>query len=235
MMKKLAITVAVSATFGMGAAQADNLQIDALNANTLVFSLQLNGATTQREAGIYNITNTDTGKSFVSFCVELLQTVQAATLPPFTLEDGSVVYGGLNFTSVNIGGYTTTPTAASAEIQALFDQRYGSLDTSSFVETAAFQIAIWELADDGDLTTGDAQGWSGNAAALALAGDWITNLGDPDPGTDTYDLTAWSNPTSQDMLQVALNGGGGGTVPEPGSLLLGLAGLAGLGFARRKR
>ncbi len=227
MMKKLAITVAVSATFGMGAAQADNLQIDALNPNTLTFSLQLSGATTQREAGIYNITNTDTGENFLSFCVELLQIVQAATLPAL---------GGLEFTPMNIDNYTTTPKAGvSNDIQALFDQRYGSLDTGSFVDTAAFQIALWEITDDRNLTTGVAQGWSGDATALELAEDWIGNLGDPTPGTDTYKLTAWTNPISQDMLQVALNGGGGGTVPEPGSLLLGLAGLAGLGFARRKR
>lgn len=224
MMKKLAITVAVSATLGMGAAQADNLQIDALNPNTLIFSLNLNGADTQREAGVYNITNTDTNESFLSFCVELLQAVQANTLP---------ILGGLDFTPVSLAGYTTTPTAASGAIQALFDQRFGSLNTGSFIDTAAFQIALWELTDDGDLDTGVAQGWSGNAAALALADSWITGLSDPTPGTDTYDLTAWQHPTSQDMLQFALNTNG--TVPEPGSLLLGLAGLAGLGFARRMR
>ena len=222
--KNLAIAVAVSATLGVGAAQADNLTIDPLNPNTLIFSLQLSGVTTQRDAGIYNITNTTKGESFLSFCVELLQNVQAATLPAL---------GGLEFTPVNLASYATTPNPASAAIQSLFDQRFGGLNVSSFVETAAFQIALWELADDSDLTTGVAQGWTGDAAALALAESWITGLNDPTPGTDTYNLTAWQNPVSQDMLQVALNNIG--TVPEPGSLLLGLAGLAGLGFARRMR
>ena len=223
MMKQLAITVAVSATLGMGAAQADRLQIEAQDPNTLSFSLVLNGTTTNRTAGSYGITNTTTGESFLSFCVELLQLVQAATLPPL----------GLEFTSVDIDNYPTTPTGGRSDgIQALFDQRFAALDLGNFVQLAAFQIALWEITDDFNLTTGVAQGWNGNAPALSLASDWLNNLSDPTP-TDDYNITAWVNEESQDMLHFAANGNG--TVPEPGSLLLGLAGLAGLGFARRMR
>jgi MYXO-CTERM domain-containing protein len=53
-----------------------------------------------------------------------------------------------------------------------------------------------------------------------------------DPATADYQLTVWTNPERQDIIQATP---GGNTVPEPTSALLAALGLFGLALARRRK
>ena len=186
----------------------------------------IGGSADQRTAGSFNITNNDTGTSFAAFCADI-----STGISPFALV-------GLEYDKLAAASFITDPTKLQ-NVQSLYDQRYGTLDLTSKINTAAFQISLWELLDDGNLGTGNVM-WSATAdadksSALAMAGNWLTNLSDP-TATDTYDLNVWSrgtrDPNSQPYIQASLIPTG--NVPEPGTLLLGLAGLAGIGMMRRK-
>ena len=227
--KASALAAALAATLFAGAAQADSLTTDfnSLGLGTgLIFDVTIGGNAVQRSAGSFNITNNDTGTSFAAFCADI-----STGISPFALV-------GLEYDKLAAASFITDPTKLQ-NVQSLYDQRYGTLDLTSKINTAAFQISLWELLDDGNLGTGNVM-WSATAdadksSALAMAGNWLTNLSDP-TATDTYDLNVWSrgtrDPNSQPYIQASLIPTG--NVPEPGTLLLGLAGLAGIGMMRRK-
>ena len=154
------------------------------------------------------------GATFVSFCIDLYQTLSfGAPIAGYTQVDGSLY----PFTNLN----------ADADLSRLFTA-YGAVATASSTNSAAFQTAVWEIAYETalvpyNLATGNAQ-FTGDAAALAQASAWLGALGTLDKVT----ITALANPTRQDVLFST-------PVPEPGTYALLAAGLAALGFTSRKR
>lgn len=219
-----ALAAASAIAFMSSPAMADFLQVDSRQVPSYTYTVDINGASSPVSARYYNVTNLDTTDSFIAFCIEM---------------------GADVTTSAWNGTADMTPTATSdaafpqsvVGIQSLYDQRFGSLNLTSSVEVAAFQLALWELTDTTNtgtdfFGTGAFRNYAGNQDAIALATDWLTNLSDPTPNVDTYDLTAWMGGATQDMISAAR----GASVPEPGTLaLLGLAGIAGLGVTRRKK
>lgn len=234
-MKHLKTLTAAIALMGVTAAPAfaDELFIDrvlpsdSLSYNVAIDNVQVVPAV---EPQALSVTNRTTNSSFVAFCIELGQGLSASYL-----FDATDTYQG----PMSLASYSSA--AVAANVQSLFDQYFGTL-TPGFqgTDTAAFQLALWELTDDGDFSTGRFTAWSGANAnttlddtTLLVAQDMLANLSDPTPNSNTYDLSVWTNGQFQDLIQVSM---GGGTVPEPGTLaLLGLAGLAGLGVMRRKQ
>lgn len=125
--------------------------------------------------------------------------------------------------------YTAFDSASSgynAKLDELWGRNFASV--ASDVTAAAFQVAVWELAYDGDgsLSTGKFQLKSGGAVN-ALATSWLNAIDGTGPtGNITILRNNPNKPDRQDLIMAS--------VPEPGSLALVLLGLGGL-VARRKR
>ena len=214
-LKKAALALAAAGLLASAPAHADTLAME-LDINSLMgFTVDVSGGTKAVDTGVFNVTNSTAGGSFLAFCYELLQGVNVDALTGMSFSPTSVI---------------------PAAVQTLFNQSYAEVHFDNAVEVAGFQIALWETLDDKNLSTGNFSNWAGESNsveegdALFTAELFLDRLVNGGSATGNYQLTLWQSPDSQDVLQAST-----AAVPEPTSLVLGALGLAGLSVLRRRK
>ena len=183
----------------------------------------MSGNTQGVNAGGFHVTDTISTNNFVAWCVDLLDTL----------------------TTPNLGLYTTTTapfsdpwsisSATQTVIKMLFDTSYVNALTSA-VNSAAFQLALWEIVyevpnntNTYNVSSGNGQFYTTTSGAVANAANaMLANLNGP--AVKNFDVTYWQSNIvgRQDLVTVS-------EVPLPAAVWLFGSGLVGLGILSRKR
>jgi hypothetical protein len=186
------------------------------------------GVTTNLQLPVNNVRDyfvgsqniTVNGSSFLAYCVDPFQ---YASGTPATYN----VYSG--FAETQFVGQRAT------DMTTLYSQYFASTSGNATQvnnrNSAAFQLALWELAnDDGVLTAGGVQRTgSTDSDVVTLASTMITNAKTGIAGPTQYAFTIYEHTTQQDFL-VSVT-----AVPEPETYAMLLTGLGFVGVVARRR
>lgn len=183
-----------------------------------------------RTGGANDTFNASIATAFTTFCVEVGESVQVGVAPfgsggptPYT-HNVTTLLGS----TTNAGGFSgpaTFDAVRTANMQRLFGNFYPGTVQSDPTYSAAFQLAVWEIAFDTNLDIFSGAGLTitgGDGASMSLAQTFLNVVAaDTSYGTELYLL---SSSGAQDLITI---------VPTPGSIAL--LGIGGLMAARRRR
>ena len=191
---------------------------------TLNLVLPVQGGANDYFSGSLNITTGTSlqngaisdGTSFLAYCID-----------PFEWSSSSPL-------SYNVAALSTLGSTQAADVSKLYSQSYASTDGNN-VNSAAFQLALRELAkDDGVLTSGAVHTTnSTDASVVAAAASMIDNAKHGAAGSAQYSFNLYTNTGNQDYLVASM--GSVTPVPEPETYAMLLAGLGLIGFTASRR
>ncbi len=224
--KLFAVTLLASLSMISTQASADGSSFSAyvseqstVNGQSLNMVLPIQSGAHDYFAGSASITVGSTasnGTSFLAYCIDPTQWA-SSTPTLYTVSDLSAL-----------------GSSQAAEVTKLYSQSYASTSGNN-LNSAAFQIALWELAkDDGVLTTGAVQTTSSTGASVInAASSMISNAKTGIAGPANYSFNLYSNSAQQDFLVASESSVS--PVPEPNTYALMIAGLGLIGFTARRR
>jgi hypothetical protein len=172
------------------------------------------------------------GTSLTTYCIEGTQDVYLGQNTTFS----SILTDVIGAPQDNVGSVYAMDAAKAAVLSKLWDAHYSQSLTSGHT-AAAFQLAVWEIVNDGGITPDfdggnfKAVGSDNPSSEASLAKTWLTTLNDVTP-TEHYQLYALIDARLQDQvfgIDPPL------PVPLPAALPVGLAALAGMGIVRHIR
>lgn len=174
-------------------------------------------------AGAFNL-NPPAG--VVAYCIDIFQTLSFGSL-----------YTDYSTSTLAADGVLSA--ARKSEISQLFHGFYDTSLTSS-TNSAAFQLALWEIAYEKDGNPLNVDGASGSkgttyatspntpAAVITIADSWLAGLGSF--STDLDGFTTYRSASHQDLISYH-----GERVPEPATVTMLVAGLGLLTFMARRK
>lgn len=190
-----------------------------VNGQSLNLVLPIQSGAQNYFAGSANITvgtTSSNGTSFLAYCIDPFQ--WASSTP----------------TAYTLSSLSSLGTSQAADVTKLYSQSYASTSGNN-VNSAAFQLALWELAkDDGVLTTGDVHTTSSTSSSVvAAANSMISNAKTGAVGATNYSFNLYTSGTKQDFLVASVSSVS--PVPEPNTYALMIAGLGLIGFTASRR
>lgn len=229
---RVAVLLATSLFTLCTAAHADVFVKETSMSSHLDSALQLPVATSTFSVGLQNIKVSPTANdadatSFLAYCVDPAHFSSTAYID--------------NYTPSVTSSVASFFTSRAGDIQKLYDAYYAGT-VGNNANAAAFQLALWEVAnDDKVLTAGGVQKTASSLASLVAGSGAAYNTGSAQflldnyssyAGPHVYDLTLYQvnrsvSPTSGQDYIVA-------TVPEPTTYSLLFAGIGFIAFAARK-
>lgn len=161
-------------------------------------------------------TTASNGTSFLAYCIDPAQWA-SSTPAIYTVSNLSVL-----------------GSSQATEVGRLYSQSFASTSGNN-LNSAAFQIALWELAkDDGSLTTGAVHTTSSTSASVIdAANSMISNAKNGVAGPTSYSFNLYTNSAQQDFLVASVSSVS--PVPELDTYALMIAGLGLIGFTASRR
>jgi hypothetical protein len=212
----LAAVAAALLAFGTSA-RADTVDFTGYSNGSVAVNYALSAPNTVKTGsanagGFATILNS--GPSFATWCVDLYQTISFPD-PMYT-----------DYTVKSASLHTFANAHAAADLGHLFADHHL---INSAITSAAFQIAVWEIAYEtgpGYFVNNGSAKFTGSGAdtitALNTAQSWLGSL-----GSGSVALNVLESPTHQDVIYAP--------IPEPETYALMLAGLGVVGMVARKR
>jgi hypothetical protein len=226
--KSFALTLLASLTLLSTAALADGSssstgvfvkEASTNNGQYLDLSLPVQSGAGNYFAGSLNLSvssnsNMSSASTFEAFCIE-----------PSQWSSGSAL-------SYSVTSLSSLGSARATDVAALYSQSFSSTANNN-QNSAAFQLALWELSkDDGSLSSGNVQKTSSTAAAVVTAANsMISNAKNGTMGNTHYAFNLYTNASNQDYLVASITA----AVPEPETYAMMLGGLGLIAFTARRR
>ena len=217
--RSTAIAVALASLFAAQPAVADTFTFGGFANGSVAATIYntpspVGGNPTSVAAGGFNMTNTTAGGTFQAWCVDIFSWLASSTV----------------YTQVSGASFYPTSLAKVTDLEKLATRNLPSV-TGNATNSAAFQLAVWEIVNE---TSGVYSLSGGNfyatSAASATANSMLSALNSATTNTAQI-LSVWKETPGHPTQDLAVFA----PIPEPQTYAMMLAGLGLMGFVARHR